>query len=83
MALGSMALTVHSDLIRSVAQGALGTSKGAAMTPFVWMAVVLMVMGAIMLIAGIGAPGLWIAVVTVGIALVAIDRTRSRHRLDS
>jgi hypothetical protein len=53
------------------------------MTPFVWMAVVLMVMGAIMLIAGIGAPGLWIAVVAVGIALVAIDRTRSRHRLGS
>jgi hypothetical protein len=53
------------------------------MTPFVWMAVVLMVMGAIMLIADIGAPGLWIAVVTVGIALVAIDRTRSRHRLGS
>ena len=53
------------------------------MTPFVWMAVVLMVMGAIMLIAGIGARGLWIAVVTAGIALVAIDRTRTRHRLGS
>jgi hypothetical protein len=53
------------------------------MTPLVWMAVVLMVMGAVMLIAGIGAPGLWIAVVTVGIALVVIDRTRRRHRLGS
>jgi hypothetical protein len=53
------------------------------MTPFVWMAVVLMVLGAIMLIAGIGPPGLWIAAVTVGIALVAIDRTRTRHRLGS
>ena len=53
------------------------------MTPFVWIAVVLMLMGAVMLIAGIGAPGLWIAVVTVGIALVIIDRTRSRHRLGS
>ena len=31
------------------------------MTPFVWIAVVLMLMGAVMLIAGIGAPGLWIA----------------------
>jgi len=51
------------------------------MTPFVWIAVVLMLMGAVMLIAGIGAPGLWIAVVTVGIALVVIDRTRSGHRL--
>jgi hypothetical protein len=53
------------------------------MTPFVWIAAVLMVMGAIMLIAGIGAPGLWIGVVTVGIALVGIDRTRTRHRLGS
>jgi hypothetical protein len=53
------------------------------MTPLVWMAVVLMVMGAVMLIAGIGAPGLWIAVVTVAIALVVIDRTRRRHRLGS
>jgi membrane-bound ClpP family serine protease len=53
------------------------------MTPFVWIAVLLMLMGAVMLIAGIGAPGLWIAVVTVGIALVIIDRTRSRHSLGS
>ena len=53
------------------------------MTPFVWIAVMLMLMGAVMLIAGIGAPGLWIAVVTVGIALVVIDRTRSRHSLGS
>jgi hypothetical protein len=53
------------------------------MTPFVWIAVLLMLMGAVMLIAGIGAPGLWIAVVTVGIALVVIDRTRSRHSLGS
>jgi hypothetical protein len=34
------------------------------MTPFVWIAVVLMLIGAVMLIAGIGAPGLWISVVT-------------------
>ena len=53
------------------------------MTPFVWIAVVLMLMGAVMPIAGIGAPGLWIAVVTVGIALVVIDRTQRRDRLRS
>jgi hypothetical protein len=46
------------------------------MTLLVWIAVALMVVGAVMLIAGIGAPGLWIAVVTVGIAAVVIDRTR-------
>jgi hypothetical protein len=83
MALGGVALNVHAGPMRSVAYGALGPSRGAAMTPLVWIAVVLMVMGAVMLIAGIGAPGLWIAVVTVGIAVVVIDRTRSRHRLGS
>ena len=44
------------------------------MTLLVWIAVALMVVGAAMLIAGIGAPGLWIAVIAVGIALVVIDR---------
>ena len=53
------------------------------MKPFVWIAVVLMLLGAVMLIAGIGAPGLWIAVIAVGIALVVIDRTQRRHRLGS
>ena len=51
------------------------------MTLLVWIAVVLMVAGAVMLIAGIGAPGLWIAVIAVGIALVAIDQTQRRQRL--
>jgi hypothetical protein len=53
------------------------------MTPLVWIAVVLMLIGAVMLFAGIGAAGLWIAVVAVGIALVAIDQTRRRQRLGS
>jgi hypothetical protein len=53
------------------------------MTPLVWIAVVLMLLGAVMLIAGIGAPGLWIAVVAVGIALFVIDRSQGRHRLGS
>ena len=59
------------------------TKQGSGHDALVWIAVVLMIMGAVMLIAGIGAPGLWIAVVTVGIALVVIDRTRRRHRLGS
>jgi predicted PurR-regulated permease PerM len=42
-----------------------------------------MVVGAVMLIAGFGVPGLWIAVIAVGIALVVIDQTQRRHRLDS
>jgi hypothetical protein len=46
------------------------------MHPLLWFAVALMVAGAAMLVAGVGASALWIAIVTVGIALVAIDRTR-------
>jgi hypothetical protein len=41
-----------------------------------WVAVALMLGGAAMLIPGIGAPGLWIAVVTIGIALFVLDRAR-------
>jgi hypothetical protein len=53
------------------------------MTPLLWVAVVLMLVGAVLLIAGIGAPALWIAAITVGIVLVVIDRTRRQHRLGS
>jgi hypothetical protein len=53
------------------------------MTPFIWVAVALMLIGAVMLVAGVGTPALWIAVITVGIALVAIDRIRARRSLSS
>ena len=43
-----------------------------------WIAVALMLLGAAMLIANVGAPGLWTAVIAVGVALVAIDRVRAR-----
>jgi hypothetical protein len=39
----------------------------------------MMLLAAAMLVAGVGASALWIAVVTVGIAIVVIDRTRGRH----
>jgi membrane-bound ClpP family serine protease len=48
------------------------------MTPSVWIAVALMLIGAIMLVADIGAPALWIAAVTVGIALAAIGLHRGQ-----
>jgi hypothetical protein len=84
MALGGMVQRGYLGFTRTVTLGAsLGAKRGAAMTLLVWIAVVLMVIGAVMLIAGIGASGLWIAVVTVGIALVIVDRTRRRHRLGS
>ena len=53
------------------------------MTPLLGVAVALMIVGAIMLVAGLGAPALWIGVVTVGIALAAVDRTHRRHSVSS
>jgi hypothetical protein len=53
------------------------------MTLVVWVAVALMLAGVVFLVAGVGASGPWIAVVAVGIAMVAIDRARGRHSLGS
>ena len=44
-----------------------------------WVAVPLMLLGAAMLLADIGASGLWIAVIAVGIALVALDLYQRRN----
>jgi hypothetical protein len=52
------------------------------MWPLVWIAVALMLSGAVMLVAGVGAAGLWIAVVTIGIGLFVVDRTRRSHGHD-
>ena len=41
-----------------------------------WIAVPLMLLGAGMLIAGIGSTALWIAMITVGIAFVVIGRVK-------
>jgi len=38
-----------------------------------------MLTGAVLLVADVGAAGLWIAAITVGIALVATDGYRRRH----
>jgi len=51
------------------------------MTYILGIAVVLMVAGAICLVAGIGAAGLWIAAIAVGIALVIVERVRGSHSL--
>jgi len=53
------------------------------MLPLVWIAVALMLIGAVMLVAGVGAAGLWIAVVTIDIALLVVDRTRRSHGIAS
>ena len=39
-----------------------------------WIAVPMLLLGASMLVAGIGSTALWIAVVTAGIALVALSQ---------
>jgi hypothetical protein len=52
---------------------------GVVMKPLLWIAVPMFLLAAGMLIAGVGEAGLWIAVVAVGVAFVAIDVFRSRH----
>jgi hypothetical protein len=55
----------------------LGAIGGAVMKPLLlWIAVPLMLLGASMLVAGIGSSALWISVVTVGIVLVIIGRVK-------
>ena len=44
--------------------------------PLIWIAVMIMLTGAVMLVADIGTAGLWIASITLGIALVALDSYR-------
>jgi hypothetical protein len=57
--------------------------QGEIMTHVLWTAIALMVAGAVFLVTGTGAAGLWIAVIAVGIALVAIDLARRRQSLGS
>ena len=55
----------------------MAQTEGAVMNPLLlWTAVPLMLLGASMPDAGLGSPGLWIAAVTVGIALVIIGRVK-------
>lgn len=49
------------------------------MSHLAWVAVPLLLLGAAMILAGVGATGLWIAVIAVGIALVAIGQRRTQH----
>jgi hypothetical protein len=48
------------------------------MTPLRWFAVALTLVGALLLIVDIGAAGLWIAVITVGLALSVLARRQAR-----
>ena len=47
--------------------------------PLTWIAAALMLTGALLLVSHVGAAGLWIAVITIGIGLVAIEAHRNRQ----
>ena len=49
------------------------------MKPLLWIDAPVLLLAAVMLVGGVGDAGLWIAVVAVGVALVAVDVVRSRH----
>jgi hypothetical protein len=74
---GSGAVRVHDDTMEE--RGEAGEEVAAMRQPLIWIAVALMLTGAVLLVADVGAAGAWIAVITVGIALVAIDGSRRRR----
>ena len=49
------------------------------MSLVMWMIAALLIVATVMLVAGVGAAGLWIAVIAVGISVVAIELVRRRH----
>lgn len=49
------------------------------MKPLLWVVAAMLVVAAVLLIAGVGQAGLWFAVIAVGVAIVVIDRARSHH----
>jgi hypothetical protein len=59
----------------------MGLSGKGLMMFVVWIACVLMVLATVMVVAGVGTAGLWIAVISVGIVTVAFRRTHGRHGL--
>ena len=48
-------------------------------TSLLYVAAVLMLVGAVLLIADVGASGLWIAAISVGLAVVAVNRVAVRR----
>ena len=50
-----------------------------AMSLLMWIAAAVLLIAAAMLVAGVGAAGLWMTVIAVGIAAVAIGLVRQRR----
>ena len=49
------------------------------MNALLWVVAVLLVVAAVLLIAGVPNAGLWFAVIATGIAVVVINKSRSHH----
>ena len=47
--------------------------------PVTWFAAGLMLIGAVMLVTEVGAAGIWIALIAMGIALVAVEGHHNRQ----
>jgi hypothetical protein len=75
--------TCPKPLDRGATEADAERMKGGLMTPLLVLAVVMMLLGAVMLVTGVGASAIWIAVVTVGIAIVVIERNRGRHGVNT
>jgi hypothetical protein len=58
-----------------------GAEREGLMMFVVWIACVLMVLAVLMLVAGVGAAGLWIAVISMGIVTVAFRQAHGRRGL--
>ena len=50
-----------------------------SMSPLMWIVAAFLLVAAVMLVAGVGAAGVWIAIIAVGIAAVALELVRRRH----
>ena len=53
------------------------------MRTLLWVVGAVLVFAAAMLVAGVGAAGLWIAVIAVAIAVIVTVQARARHGLHS
>ena len=49
------------------------------MSVVMWIVAAVLLVAAAMLVGGVGESGLWVAVVAVGIAVVAVQLVRRRH----
>jgi hypothetical protein len=56
-----------------------GSRRWSTMSYLPWISAALMLLAAVMLVLSSGPVGLWIAVVTGGVAILAVDSARNTH----